>query len=115
MNTFQVVPRPKGRKVVSSKIVFTLKMRYGRVDRKKARICARGFSQVYGKDYTDSFAAMAHPSAIRLILALAAQHGWYLNSTDIKVAFLAAELHEEIYMEPPEGFEEPSRTLQPDG
>eukprot|EP00286_Rhodomonas_abbreviata_P029563 CAMPEP_0181309174 /NCGR_PEP_ID=MMETSP1101-20121128/11872_1 /TAXON_ID=46948 /ORGANISM="Rhodomonas abbreviata, Strain Caron Lab Isolate" /LENGTH=348 /DNA_ID=CAMNT_0023415639 /DNA_START=448 /DNA_END=1495 /DNA_ORIENTATION=- len=39
-------------------------------------------------------------------LALAAQHGWYLNSTDIKVAFLAAELHEEIYMEPPEGFEE---------
>jgi len=111
MNTFRVVPRPKGRKVISSKIVFKLKMRDGRVDRRKARICARGFSQVYGKDYTDSFAAMAHPSAIRLILAIAAQHGWYLNSTDIKVAFLAAELHEEIYMEPPEGFEEPDGSV----
>ena len=67
------------------------------VTRRRVRYVAKGYTQIFGVDYTDTYAGMSHPTAIRLILALAAREGWYLNSTDIKVVYLAAELHEQIF------------------
>eukprot|EP00961_Rhodomonas_salina_P059813 803045-Rhodomonas_salina.1 len=74
MGVFEVVELPKGRKAIGSRIVFKVKTRDGVPVRRKARIVAKGFSQRYGVDYSDTFAAMAHPSAIRLVLALAAMN-----------------------------------------
>lgn len=80
---YKVVPRPKGARVVSSKFVFKYKKRHGEVSRLKARLCARGFTQTHGVDYADTYAAMAHPTAIRLVLALASYLGWFTYQTDI--------------------------------
>eukprot|EP00961_Rhodomonas_salina_P061308 822984-Rhodomonas_salina.1 len=74
MGVFEVVELPKGRKAIGSRIVFKVKTRDGVLVRRKARIVAKGFSQRYGVDYSDTFAAMAHPSAIHLVLALAAMN-----------------------------------------
>eukprot|EP00961_Rhodomonas_salina_P126089 1698760-Rhodomonas_salina.1 len=69
MKAFTVVPRPRNTKIITSKIVFKLKCKNGVVSRYKARCCARGFTQTYGVDFTDTHAAMAHPTAIRTVLA----------------------------------------------
>eukprot|EP00961_Rhodomonas_salina_P251533 3400989-Rhodomonas_salina.1 len=105
MGVFEVVELPKGRKAIGSRIVFKVN-RDGVPVRRKARIVAKGFSQQYSVDYSDTFAAMAHPSAIRLVLALAAMNNWFVNSADVEQAFLHCDLHETIYMQPPAGLEE---------
>eukprot|EP00961_Rhodomonas_salina_P283185 3826967-Rhodomonas_salina.1 len=109
---YRVVPRPRGWPIVSSKFVFKLKKKHGQVTRFKARLCCRGFSQTYGVDYADSHAAMAHPTAIRAVLALAAQQGWYTYQTDIRSAFMSGVLSERVYMSPPRGMEEPDKDGQ---
>eukprot|EP00961_Rhodomonas_salina_P053630 719392-Rhodomonas_salina.2 len=49
---------------------------------------------------------MSVPTAIRIVLAVAAYNTYFVNSSDIKTAFLAAPLEERIYLEPPEGVNE---------
>eukprot|EP00961_Rhodomonas_salina_P032927 443475-Rhodomonas_salina.1 len=106
MGVFEVSELPPGRKAIGSRVVFKIKTRYGVPVRRKARIVAKGYSQCYGVDYADTFAAMAHPSAISLLLALAAMNGWFVNSTDVEQAFLHCPLEESIYLQPPAGLEE---------
>src|SRR5690606_32824867 len=51
---------PKGKKAVSSRWIFTIKyLANGKVDRRKTRLVARGFTQTYGEDYIDTFAPVA--------------------------------------------------------
>jgi hypothetical protein len=49
---------------------------------------AKGFSQVEGIDYDETFAPVARYSSIRTILALAAQMGWKIHQMDVKTTFL---------------------------
>lgn len=51
----------------------------GSVEKYKARFVDKGFSQVEGTDYDDTFSPMAHYSSIRMILALATQMGWKIH------------------------------------
>jgi len=67
-------------------------------------LVARGFQQQQGIDYKDIFAPVTQWSTILLILALATQKGWLLLQMDVVTAFLNDTLHEDIYMEIPEGF-----------
>lgn len=96
----------KGR-VISSKWVFKVKLRSdGSLERHKARLVARGFSQIEGVDYSETFAPVAKFQSIRCILALSAMHDLELHQMDVKTAFLYGSLEEEAFMEPPEGYEE---------
>jgi hypothetical protein len=65
---------------------------------------ARGFSQVEGIDYEDTFAPVAQYTSIRTIIALAASMGWKLHQMDVKTIFLNGDIEEEVYIEKPEGF-----------
>jgi hypothetical protein len=104
--TFAFVDLPKRRSAISCKWVFKLKLdENGDVVRFKARLVARGFSQVYGVDYLETYAPVAKMTTIRLIFAIAAMEGWHIHQMDVKTAFLLGLLDEEIYMEIPEGFE----------
>ncbi len=104
-NTWTLVPLPGGRKPVSCKWVFKIKQgTNGEVERYKARLVARGFTQTYEVDYNETFAPVAKFMSICCILALAALEDMEIHEMDVKTAFLNGELEEEIYMEQPQGF-----------
>ena len=79
-NTWDLVPLPKGRKVVWFKWIYRTKIAVdGSVDKNKARLVAKGFSQVLGIDYTNNFRPIAKMNSIHLTLAIAAAHGWVVH------------------------------------
>ncbi len=99
------MPLPKGRKSISCKWVFKIKHGVdGEVERYKARLVARGFTQTFGVDYKEIFAPVAKFVSIRCILALGAIEDMEIHQMDVKTAFLNVDLEEEMYMEQPEGF-----------
>eukprot|EP00253_Pinus_taeda_P019857 PITA_19857 len=101
-DTWDLVPLPKGRKLVRCKWVYRTKYGPdGKVDKHKARLVAKGFSQVEGIYYTETFSPVAKMNSIRLVLSLAASLKWEVHQMDVKSAFLHGDLHEEIYMEQP--------------
>jgi hypothetical protein len=105
-HTWDLVPRPKGRRIVTNKWALKHKKdEVARIIRLKARLVARGFSQIYGIDYLDTYAPVVKLASIRILLAVAATYGLEIHQMDIVTAFLAGDLEEEIFMEQPEGFE----------
>ena len=70
----------------------------------KACFVARGFSQVYGIDYIDTYAPVAKLTLIKILFAIAASLDLKIHQMDVVTAFLANILHEEIYIKQPEGF-----------
>ena len=104
MNTWDVVERPPGKNIVGCKWVFKIKKdSEGRIAKYKARLVARGFTQVYGVDYTETFAPVAKLASLRTILALAAHEDWPIEVFDFLSAFLNGDLDEEIFMQLPSG------------
>ena len=75
------------------------------LEKHKARFMTKGFSQVEGIDYDETFAPVVRYSSIRSILALSVQMGWKIHQMDVKTTFLNGVIEEEVYIEQPEGFE----------
>ena len=70
-DSWDLVPLPKGRKLVICKWVYRTKYASdGSVERLKAMLVAKGFSQVEGIDYNETFAPVAKMNSIRLVLSL---------------------------------------------
>lgn len=103
--TWELVDRPENRKIIGVKWVYRTKLNAdGSVNKHKARLVVKGYSQVYGVDFSETFSPVARLDTIRMLLALAAQKGWKLYHLDVKSAFLNGYLQEEIYVEQPKGF-----------
>jgi hypothetical protein len=99
-NTWTLVPRPPGVNIVGSKWIFKTKHRPdGSVDKHKARLVARGFTQQQGIDYGDTFSPVVKPATVRLVLSLAVSRGWTLRQVDVSNAFLHGFLSEDVYMQ----------------
>ena len=69
------------------------------------RLVARGFSQIHGVDYDETFAPVVRITSLRIFLAIACHLDYRLTHVDVKGAFLNADLEEELYLEIPEGLE----------
>jgi len=103
-NTWTLTSLPKDRKAIGSKWVYKIKRdSNGKIDRYKARIVAKGYSQVEGIDYFDTFAPVVKLSSIRVIFAIANIKGWIIHQMDVVLTFLNGDLLEEVYMEQPKG------------
>ncbi|GKU85719.1 hypothetical protein SLEP1_g345 [Rubroshorea leprosula] len=105
-NTYELVELPKGRKTLKNKWVFKLKKDGDKIVRYKARLVVKGFSQKKGIDFDEIFSLVVKMSLICVVLGLAASMNLELEQLDVKTAFLHGDLHEEIYMDQPEGFED---------
>jgi hypothetical protein len=104
-DVWDIVLRPKGKSVVTSKWIYKIKHTTdGSVEKYKARFVARGFSQVEGIDYEETFDPLARYTSIPTIIALVASMGWKLHQMDVKTTFLNGEIEEEVYIEQPKGF-----------
>ena len=103
--TWEEVDRPTGRTVVDCKWVYKIKQKAdGSVERYKARLVGKGFTQKIGQDYEETFAPIARYDSFRILMAIAARNGWRPQQMDVKTAFLYGNLKEEIYMNLPEGY-----------
>ena len=106
-NTWELVDRPKDKKVIEVKWVFRTKLNFdSSINKYNARLVVKGYAQIFGVDYSDTFAPVARLDTIRMLLAIAAQKGWKVFQLDVKSAFLNGVLQEEIYVGQPEGFKE---------
>ena len=105
MGTWNFVDRPQSRKVIPGRWVLAVKRdAMGQVERFKARYVVKGFMQVEGLDFNETFASTCKPETKRILLALGAQDDLVLHQMDVKSAFLNSPLAETMYMEQPEGF-----------
>jgi hypothetical protein len=91
--TWELVPLPKGKRAVGCKWVFTMKQNSkGEVDRYKARLVVKGYSQTYGIDYDETFAPVAKMGTVRTLISCAVNFGWPLYQMDVKNTFLHGDL-----------------------
>jgi hypothetical protein len=87
--TWMLVDRPVHKKVIGVKWIFKTKLNADRsMNKHKARLVVKGYSQEPGIDFTETFAPVSRLDTIKLLLALAAQNGWHIFQLDVKFAFL---------------------------
>ncbi|CAI7817792.1 unnamed protein product [Closterium sp. NIES-53] len=97
------VPPPRAN-IVDGMWIFRVKRPLGSPPAFKARYIARGFSQLQGVDYFQTFSPTPNMTILRVLLHVAAQRGYELHSLDFSTAFLQGSLHEEIWLRRPPGF-----------
>jgi hypothetical protein len=99
----EILPLPNAN-LVSMKWVFMVKMMVdGSIERFKARLIARGFSQTYGLDYDQTFAPTVRMDTLWLFLGIVAFENLECWHFDSKNAFIESELKETIVFQPPPG------------
>jgi hypothetical protein len=81
----------------------------GRIERYKARFCAKGFTQVEGIEFTETFAPVAKINSIHALLSMVTTHHLESQQADVDTAFLYGDVDTEIYMKQPTGFVQPRK------
>ncbi|KAL4311612.1 hypothetical protein GQ457_01G021040 [Hibiscus cannabinus] len=103
-----LVEPPEGIKPIGCKWVFKKKTDMdGNVQTYQGRLVAKGFRQIHGVDYDETFSPVAMFKSIRILLAVAAFHDYEIWQIEVKTAFLNGKLEEDVYMTQPEGFVTP--------
>ncbi|CAL8123074.1 unnamed protein product [Prunus armeniaca] len=101
--TWELVDHRQDKENIGVKWVYKTKFNPdGSIQKHKARLVAKSYSQQPGIDYNETFAPVARLDTIRALVALVAQTKWRIYQLDVKSAFLNGELKEEIYVEQPQ-------------
>lgn len=110
---WEVVDRPKGRSVISSTWALRVK-RYpdGSMRKLKARFCARGFEQIEGLDYNETFAPVVNWTTVRFLLMMSILLGLETKQVDYVAAFVQSNIDTTVYVEMPRGFAQPGKVLK---
>ena len=114
-DVWKKVPRSvlQGKKPLGNRWVFKKKAETDGSVRYKARVVVKGYTQIPGVDFTDSYAPVATDSAMRTVFALVLyyhsdikEQSWTCEVVDVEAAFLEAEVDNKTYIEWPEGVQE---------
>jgi hypothetical protein len=101
----------EGRKLLTSRWIFTTKPDGEGGIRYKARLVARGDRQREGIDYSEVYSPVVNSQTLRTLFAVAAINDYEVEQMDAVTAFLNAPLDEELYMRIPDGFEQRDNTV----
>ena len=94
---------PRGFNVVSARWVFTWKVdKAGCVIKPKARLVARGFSQVHTVDFMETSSPTPEALCVTTVVAVAVERDWELRQVDVKQAFFQGDLDYDVYIKMPE-------------
>nr|GEX53796.1 hypothetical protein [Tanacetum cinerariifolium] len=105
---WRLVDLPPNCKTIMSKWLFKKKTDMdGNVHTYKARLVTKGFIQLYGVDYEETFSLFTDIRAIRILIAIAVFYDYEIWQMDVKTTFLNGYLNEDIYMVQPKGFVNP--------
>jgi len=103
--TWTLVPFHHSMNVVGSRWVYKIKRRSdGSIERYKARLVARGFTQQEGIEYSETFNPVIKQATVRLVFSIAVSCDWKIHQLDIHNAFLNDVLDEDVYMKQPPSF-----------
>jgi hypothetical protein len=103
---WNLLPCPN-QNVVGTKWVFCNKQdEHGVVTRNKARLVSKGYSQVEGLDFDETFELVARLELIWILLAYDVYHDFKLFQMDLKTTFLNGPIKEEVYVEQANDFED---------
>jgi hypothetical protein len=87
-NTWEMVHRPEGKIIIDSKWIFKNKLNeQGQVVRKKERLVYKGYAQIEGLDFDETFAPIARLKAIIIYLAYACHKRFKVYQMDVKSVF----------------------------
>jgi hypothetical protein len=105
MDVWTLVVPPRGSNIIDARWVYNYKRdALGDIVRYKARFVCKGFQQIEGVDYNETYAPVVIGKSLRLVLAIAAALNLELKQLDFDTAFLYAPVTETIYMRQPEGY-----------
>ena len=100
MGVWKLVDHPSYCKTIKCRWTYVLKSN----GHYKARLVVKGYTQVQGIDYKETFSLLVRYESIRYLLTHATLQDWKIEAMDVKLAYLLRVLEEEIYMEQLEGF-----------
>ncbi|MBW0505354.1 hypothetical protein O181_045069 [Austropuccinia psidii MF-1] len=102
LDVWDVIPLKKDVKLVGTTWVFRRKRNdLNEVTEYKARLCAQGFSQTFGQDYSKAFAPTGRLHSLRTLITFSAANKLDFQQLDIQSAFLNAPLDEKVYLSIP--------------
>jgi hypothetical protein len=67
-------------------------------------LVCKGYAQIEGIDFEETFSLVAIMEVMNLLLAYACSKNVKVYQMGVKSTFLNGELEEEVYIEQPEGF-----------
>ena len=105
-HVFTVIPLPNGKKAVGGRWVYSLKNNLNGDVAHKARFVAKGYAQVKGSDYSDTFSPTAKMTTVRMLMQVSADHELVVHQLDVKTAYLNAPIDCGVYTIQPEGYKE---------
>lgn len=109
-DTFKLTTLPQDRKAVGGRWVYAIKRGPNGEEQYKARYVAKGYSQIPGVDFQETFSPTARITSIRILMQFALEHNLFVHQMDVKAAYLNAPIDVELYVDQPEGYQVKSKT-----
>ena len=92
---WDLVEFPMGINPIGNKWVFKKKLNVeGKVDKYKAQLVEKGYSQVEGIDFGEIFSLVAKLTYIRFFLSIVVAFDFELEQMDVKTTFLHGDMEE---------------------
>ena len=109
---FELCELPAGCRPLPAKWVLKIKRgAQGEIERFKARYVAKGFEQVYGVEFFDTWAPVGRYATLRALLSICVVSDLETKHIDIKCAFLNGVLHQDVYIVQPPMFHDGTRRV----
>ena len=110
-DTFVLTELPTNKKLVGGRWVYMIKSNSNGV-MYKARYVAKGYKQIQGIDYLETFSPTARMETVRILMQISIQYDLILHQMDVKSAYLHAPIENEIYVSQPPGYEQTENNKQ---